>query len=162
MPSRQAPAWFSLENYQYMHTMSPHDWYMHLKARRESKALFDLIKTEPKLFNQSFSAKRFWELFENNLPTETNTQVKIIKSDLAYKQRPTYIDYYINYRTLPIFDLTHWHEVFDEPLPSNNEFAEWVFADLDKITRYQMNDAKKVVKRAMMECDALRYWSKSI
>lgn len=158
MSSRQPPAWFSLENYQFMYVMTPYDWYLHLKARRESKALFDLIKNEPKLFNQSFSDECFWDSFMNKLPAEVKAQAVNIQSDFAYKERPTYINYYINYRMLPIFDLTHWHEVFDQPLPGNSEFAQWVFADLDKITRYQMNDAKKVVKRAMMECDALKYW----
>ena len=158
MTQRMAPDWFSINHYQFIKEMTVHDWFMQLKTRRESKALFDLIKNEANLFVRPFSSDEYWQNFQTRLSEIKNSQRKSTQDGYVYSNKPKYIDYYVNYRVIPLFDLTHWYEINNQPLPTNEEFARWVFADVEKITRYQMNDAKKVVKRAMMECDALKWW----
>lgn len=63
---------------------------------------------------------------------------------------------YIDFNIVPLFDLTHWYELNNEPTPSNEELKNWLFPDTEKRVRYIVSDARKMLKVALLECDAFK------
>ena len=90
----------------------------------------------------------FWETFQQN--TESKFEVKFTSLNV--------ITSYIEYRILPLFDLLHWHEVFSKEVPRTSILEENTFDDLPlHKRRYKAHDSKKLHRRAMLECDTLKY-----
>ena len=145
------PEWFNVDDYNFVHQYTPKDWYAAISTRRASKALYELSEKEPELFAVTTSDE-FWQAFKQN--------TKITLSSDA-RQTPGYsktIAGYIDYRILPLFDLLHWHELYGLTPPSNTALEQQVFADLPSHKRrYKAHDGKKLLRRAMLECDALTH-----
>ncbi len=154
---RSTPEWFDLNDYNYLNTITPLQWHAELSIRRQSKSLFDLIKKEPEIFLEKFSSNFFWANFSDTLSSNKSKGTPS-PSKYSFGTYPKSILSYLEYRILPLFDLTHWHEIHDHTLPSNKELELWLFPHADNLTRYLASDAKKLLKRAMLECDAFKNW----
>ena len=152
---RSAPNWFSLQNYQRSEKYTCQEWFHALKQRRNSKSLYDLIHSEPAIFSQKYNPDQFWQEYMHSL--EISSEPATLNNSYTFCQPPKKINNYIVYRILPLFDLTHWHEIHHLSLPTIDELERWVFPDVKENIRYHVNDAKKLLKRALLECDALMY-----
>ena len=121
--------------------------------------MFDLLHNEPELFTHNYDKHQFWSDFRATLeyPLNENNVAKI-SSNYQFHSSPKRFEQYDGYRILALFDMTHWHEVMQLPLPNNDELQTWIYPDMDKVSRYVVNDAKKTLKKGMMECDALLYF----
>ena len=155
---RTAPSWFQLCDYDICHTFNTKDWFIALQARREAKALFELLRKDPDVLTFTDSDNKnqqLWQLFQdklaNNLaPNQFSEVVKLTGT-------PKRIQNYTEFRILPLFDVWHWHEINNLSTPTLEELRDWLFPDIDKKTRYIVSDAQKVLKKALMECDVLQY-----
>lgn len=152
---RSAPDWYKLEDYQQCADYNCQEWFHALKHRRNSKSLFDLIQAEPNIFTHEFDPQLFWLEFSQSL--ERKIEDTPINSRFSFIDAPKKIHHYSTFRILPLFDLTHWFEIHHQELPSIDELDAWVYPDIEKNIRYHVNDSKKVLKRALLECDALMF-----
>ncbi len=152
---RTAPHWFSLKKYQESEKYTCQEWFHALKRRRNSKSLYDLIQAEPAIFSRKYDPDHFWMEYMHSLELTMDTTE--INSSFSFHQPPKKLNQYFVFRILPLFDLTHWHEIHHQSLPSIEELEIWVFPDVNENIRYHVNDAKKLLRRALLECDALMY-----
>lgn len=152
---RPAPEWYSLQNYQKSADYGCQEWFHALKQRRNSKSLFDLIQAEPDIFDCQFDPNQFWLEFSQSL--ERNIEQTTLNGSFYFRRQPKKINHYLVFRVLPLFDLTHWFEIHHQSLPNHDELEAWVFPDIEKNIRYHVNDSKKILKRALLECDSLMF-----
>lgn len=167
MSKRTPPDWFSLTDYSqqdtvdkpYNHPQTAPEWFHALNTRRQTKCLFDLLNGEPELFKRGYDKQLFWSNFQTALahsPSHSNPSK--LETPYKFQAMPARLKQYEGYRILALFDVVHWHEVMQLPLPNNSELQAWIYPDLDRVSRYVVNDAKKTLKLGMMECDALLYF----
>lgn len=155
---RTPPLWFQLTRYRYLQTCTPSQWYQELSGRREIKALYELRKTQPEIFIQSddlTDIQSTYEKFFEKLESQRHLQ-KSLTHAIQIKQAPTNIRRYIEFQIIPLFDLLHWYELNKEDAPTHEELKDWLFPGTEKRVRYIVGDAKKMLKVALLECDALK------
>jgi hypothetical protein len=122
------------------------------------KALYELRKSEAEIFidiKQSGDTLSTYEHFFKSLEKQ-RMQNLTMNEPVYIKQMPTNIRRYIDFNIVPLFDLLHWYELNNEPIPSHEELKNWLFAETERHVRYIVGDAKKMLKVALLECDAFK------
>lgn len=153
------PSWFHINHYDYLNTCSPAQWYQELSTRRELKALFELRKNEPDIFitdDNSVGKLVIYEEFFKKLTQQRKQQLKV-SNQIHTTRAPANIRRYIDFKIVPLFDLLHWFELNNESMPDYGNLKNWLFPDTEKHVRYIVGDAKKMLKLALLECDAFKY-----
>lgn len=158
MTLRIQPSWFQASHYDYLTDCNPSQWYLELSTRRQIKALYELRKTEADIFidnDQPLDATSLYKNFFQQLAIK-RSQLQPVSSPIYIHQAPANIQRYIDFKIIPLFDLLHWHELINEKSPTNDELKSWLFPDTDRHVRYIVGDAKKMLKIALLECDAFK------